>query len=91
MPSTRANIITRRTNNRPIDEAAGIFETWQQTIDRVIGHQRWLWRRAKGSPLSKTNEAELEEVRQLMLARKASLSGRTLWLGIRLGLTNTVP
>jgi adenosylcobalamin-dependent ribonucleoside-triphosphate reductase len=81
MPSTRANIITRRTYNRPIDEAAGIFETWQQTIDRVIGHQRWLWRRAKGSPLSKTNEAELEEVRQLMLARKASLSGRTLWLG----------
>ena len=24
----------------------GNFETWFETIDRVIGHQRWLWERA---------------------------------------------
>lgn len=81
MPSTRAQIITRRTYNRPIDEAAGIFETWEQTVDRVIGHQQWLWRRAKGRALTVADGCELEELRKLMLKRKVSLAGRTLWLG----------
>jgi ribonucleoside-triphosphate reductase len=45
-PSTRAEIITRRTYNRPIDYDETIFETWEDTIDRVIDHQRWLWERA---------------------------------------------
>lgn len=44
--SARAAIITRRTYNRPLDEAGTIFETWEQTIDRVIVHQRFLWERA---------------------------------------------
>ena len=81
MVSTRANIVTRRTYNRPIDEGKGIFETWEQTVDRVIMHQSWLWRRAKGSALGVHNSSELEELRNLMLARKTSVSGRTLWLG----------
>jgi ribonucleoside-triphosphate reductase len=45
-PSIRAEIVTRRTYNRPLDEDEGVFETWEQTIDRVIDHQRWLWERA---------------------------------------------
>ena len=45
-PSTRADIITRRTYNRPINYDETIFETWEETIDRVISHQRWLWERA---------------------------------------------
>jgi len=81
-PSFRAQLITRRTYNRPLDEDGTEFETWEQTVDRVIEHQRWLWERAIGSgPLSFTEEAELEELRELMLDRKISVSGRTLWLG----------
>ena len=81
MPSSRAEVITRRTYNRPLNEDGTIFETWPQTVERVIGHQRWLWERAKGSSLTAENEQELEELRGLMLARKATVSGRTLWLG----------
>jgi len=81
MPSTRAQIITRRTYNRPIDEDKGIFETWEQTVDRVIEHQQWLWRRAKGRALSDGQGLELDELRQLMYERKVSVAGRTLWLG----------
>jgi ribonucleoside-triphosphate reductase len=81
MVSTRANIITRRTYNRPIDEENGIFETWEQTVDRVVDHQRWLWERARGRKLGVANEAELDELRGLMYARKTSVAGRTLWLG----------
>jgi ribonucleoside-triphosphate reductase (formate) len=44
MTSIRAEVVTRRTYNRPLE--GGGFETWEQTIDRVIKHQRWLWERA---------------------------------------------
>lgn len=80
-PSTRAQVITRRTYNRPLDGAGSVFETWDQTVDRVISHQRWLWERAQKRPLDLAQAAELEEFRQLMLDRKVSVSGRTLWLG----------
>lgn len=80
-PSFRAQLVTRRTYNRPLDEEGKTFETWEQTVDRVIGHQRWLWERAQGFPLKANQLEELEELRSLMLDRKVSLSGRTLWLG----------
>lgn len=79
--SFRSNFLIRRTYNRPLDEAGKVFETFEQTIDRVIQHQAWLWERAKGSPLTWGDAAELDELRQLMLARKVLMSGRTLWLG----------
>lgn len=85
IPSTRAQIITRRTYNRPLD--SGAFETWPQTIERVIGHQKWLWNRAL-AVIDDTAEAsvyrmedELAELAQLMLDRKVLVAGRTLWLG----------
>ena len=82
-PSLRAQVITRRTYNRPLEE--GGFETWEQTVDRVIGHQAWLWSRAAYSMADKDPEfgtwSELEELRTLMLERKVLTSGRTLWLG----------
>lgn len=80
-PSIRAQVITRRTYNRPTPDG---FETWEQTVDRVIGHQRWLWERALANSNQKWREAyehELVELRELMLQRKALTSGRTLWLG----------
>lgn len=77
-PSLRAQVITRRTYNRPLEE--GGFETWEQTVDRVIGHQEWLWGRAVGHQALVDNE-ELDELRNLMLDRKVLTSGRTLWLG----------
>jgi len=80
-PSTRAEVIARRTYNRPLDERGFLFETWGQTVARVIGHQRWLWERAKGAPLNEEEEEELAELDLLMLSRKALPSGRTLWLG----------
>ena len=75
IPSTRAQLITRRTYNRPLDD--GTFETWKDTVNRVIVHQQWLWQRTGQS----SNAAELHELQQLLLSRKASVAGRTLWLG----------
>lgn len=80
-PSARAEIVTRRTYNRPLDLEGKVFESWEQTVGRVIEHQQWLWERAQGQALSSEQEGELEELRDLMLTRKASMSGRTLWLG----------
>lgn len=80
-PSVRAEIITRRTYNRPLDEAGTVFETWEQTVERCIQHQKWLWEKALGDALITKQEIELEELRELMLERKSLLAGRTLWLG----------
>ena len=77
--STRANVVTRRTYNRPKED--GTFETWEETVDRVIDHQQWLWERAKGNTLDMSEIVELGKLRTLMLERKATVSGRTLWLG----------
>src|SRR5574343_548491 len=79
--STRANLLTQRTYCRPKED--GTFETWEDVVDRVIEHQRWLWIRARygHSSLSEEQESELQELKELMLARKVSMSGRTLWLG----------
>lgn len=84
-PSARAEMITRRTYNRPLDTQGNTFESWEQTVDRVISHQKWLWERAAGAkatylPNDPIN-SELEEFRKLMLERKVLTSGRTLWLG----------
>lgn len=80
-PSLRAQLITRRTYNRPLNDEGTVFETWEQTVDRVIMHQEWLWERAKGRCLNEVESMELNELRQLMLDRKVLTSGRTLWLG----------
>ena len=82
--STRAKVVYARTYSRPSTKHGigwGAFETFQQTVDRVIEHQRWLWVRARGSELGKEQEQELEDLRTLMYERKVMLSGRTLWLG----------
>ena len=79
--STRAQVITRRTYNRPISDDGKEFETWQETVARVIDHQEWLWQRAVDRDLNDQEYAELYDLEQLMLDRKVSMSGRTLWLG----------
>lgn len=81
IPSTRANILTRRTYNRPKNDEGSVFESWEETVERVIGHQNWLWTRAKGKPLSRVELNELVELKKLMMERKTLTSGRTLWLG----------
>lgn len=77
----RAQVITRRTYNRPLNDEGTVFETWPETVARVITHQQWLWERSKGEKLNQGEVGELEEFRELMLSRKATTSGRTLWLG----------
>lgn len=79
MVSTRAKVITRRTYNRPIEDDK--FETWNETISRIIEHQTWLWERAKGSKLNNKEKKELKDLRELVIDRKVSVAGRTLWLG----------
>ncbi|MNQ67108.1 Adenosylcobalamin-dependent ribonucleoside-triphosphate reductase [compost metagenome] len=82
--SLRSKLITRRTYNRPLDDEGVSFETFEQTVDRVIGHQRWLWDRADPNRFEVYDadaEDELAELRKLMLERKVLMSGRTLWLG----------
>ena len=80
-PSTRAQVITRRTYNRPTSDDGKEFETWQETVARVIDHQEWLWQRAVDRELNDVEYAELYDLEQLMLDRKVLMSGRTLWLG----------
>lgn len=80
-PSLRAQVITRRTYNRPLDDSGKNFESWEQTVDRVVNHQDWLWKRAAPQSKWAENRLELEELRTLMLERKVLTSGRTLWLG----------
>lgn len=79
--TVRSQLIYKRTYSRPLDEAGKVFETFEQTVDRVIGHQAWLWGRAANVPDVEEITTELEELRQLMLDRKVLMSGRTLWLG----------
>ena len=79
--STRAQVITRRTYNRPTSDDGKQFETWQETVARVIDHQEWLWQRAAGRDLTDIEYGELYDLEQLMLDRKVAMSGRTLWLG----------
>lgn len=78
--SVRSQVVTRRTYNRPLDDK-GNFETWEQTVDRVIGHQQWLWERAANNDLTPKQKTELSQLRDIMLKRQAAVSGRTLWLG----------
>lgn len=80
-PSTRAQVITRRTYNRPTNDAGTEFESWRDTVTRVIDHQQWLWERAAKRELLDVEYAELYDLEQLMLDRKVLPSGRTLWLG----------
>ena len=79
--STRAQVITRRTYNRPTSDDGKQFESWSETVGRVIDHQAWLWERSLGRELNDAEYAELYDLEQLMLDRKVLMSGRTLWLG----------
>lgn len=79
--SARAQIVERRTYLRPLDANGTTFETPEQAWRRVIDHQRWLWERAQGTELNADQEAELEELFTLFMDRKATVSGRTRWLG----------
>lgn len=76
--SARAEAVTRRTYNRPLDEKGEVLETWEQTAQRAtINHHRRLWEGAGG----KVDEGELQELYTLVVNRQALVSGRTLWLG----------
>lgn len=75
----RGEVVYRRTYSRP--DESGLFEEWDNTVARVISHQQWLWERAKDSGLTEVEFEELESLKILLMSRKASLSGRTLWLG----------
>lgn len=82
-PTVRADVTTKRTYCRP--QSNGKFENWEQVVDRSIQHQAWLWDRALGkeyeAPEYHAWNEELDELRNLMMERKVSLAGRTLWLG----------
>lgn len=80
-PTARAMATTLRTYHRPLKEGETILESWDQVVGRVILHQRWLWERGLGRKLDDRQNAELEEIRQLILNRKVAPAGRTLWLG----------
>ena len=77
-PSTRAQVITRRTYNRPVNDNGTQFETWEQTVGRVMDHQRWLWERASGQPLNMFERQELLDLAEIIKKREALPSGRQL-------------
>lgn len=80
-PTSRAMATALRTYHRPIKEGSTTLETWDQVVDRVVSHQRWLWERALGETLGDAQNAELEELRKLIVGRYLMPAGRTLWLG----------
>ena len=80
-PSIRAQFTERRTYLRPLNEDGTVFETPDQALDRVIGHQQWLWERQLGRRLNNYESIELGELRQLMADKKVSASGRVKWMG----------
>jgi hypothetical protein len=80
-PSIRARFIEKRTYLRPLDEDSTVFETPEAALDRVIGHQRWLWETQLGRPLNSKEGLELDELRSLIEAKKVSVSGRVKWMG----------
>lgn len=80
-PTARAMATALRTYHRPIREGDMQLESWEQVVDRVILHQRWLWERALGRALNNAQNAELAEIRQMIVDRKVAPAGRTLWLG----------
>ena len=63
-PTARAMATALRTYHRPLREGDTLLESWDQVVDRVISHQRWLWERALGRSLNEREDDELEEVRQ---------------------------
>jgi ribonucleoside-triphosphate reductase len=79
--SLRSQLLMRRTYNRTKNQDGTIFESFEETVNRVIDHQGWLWTRSNNKPLDNAQKEELRELRQLMLERKVLMSGRTLWLG----------
>lgn len=79
--SVRAQILERRTYLRPLDANGTVFETREQAWRRVINHQQWLWERSLGEDLNQGQLGELEELYDLFMEGKATVSGRTRWLG----------
>ena len=77
----RSEIIHRRTYSRPINEEAGVFESLEDTTNRIINHQQWLWERALGRSLNEDEMEELDELFGIFYNLEASPSGRTRWLG----------
>jgi ribonucleoside-triphosphate reductase (formate) len=80
-PTSRAMATSLRTYHRPVEEGSSILESWDQVVDRVVAHQRWLWERGLGRSLNEREDDELEEMRNLILNRYIAPAGRTLWLG----------
>ncbi|NCF70475.1 MAG: ribonucleoside-triphosphate reductase, adenosylcobalamin-dependent [Chlamydiales bacterium] len=80
-PTSRAMATALRTYHRPIKEGSLELETWEQVVDRVIDHQKWLWERSLGRYLQDKEQEELNELRGFILARKLMPAGRTLFLG----------
>lgn len=79
-PTDRAMAIALRTYHRPL-EGTSQLETWEQVVDRVVSHQKWLWVRAKEDALNRAELAELEELRHCITNRYIAPAGRTLFLG----------
>jgi ribonucleoside-triphosphate reductase len=80
-PTARAQAIALRSYHRPVQDAGLLLESWDEVVERVIQHQRWLWERALGRKLKQEEESELAELRRLILERRMLPAGRTLWLG----------
>ena len=80
-PTARAMATALRTYHRPIREGDTLLESWEQVVERVVSHQRWLWERGLSRPLTQKENDELEEMRKLILGRYMAPAGRTFWLG----------
>lgn len=79
-PTPYAAVIAYSSYHRPNQSERGAYENWPQVVERVIGHQRWLWERVLGRHLNEREEDELDELKLLIHSRRVLPDGRTLWL-----------
>jgi hypothetical protein len=79
--SIRARFTERRTYLRPLNDEGTVFETPAVAMDRVMGHQRYLWEQALGRGLNIAEHMELVDLRSLMEHKLVSTSGRVKWMG----------
>jgi len=76
----RSSLVVMSKYSRVKDD--GTFENYDEIVDRVVyNHQKWLWERQLNRQLNKVEMDELDDLRNSMLSREQTSSGRTLYLG----------
>lgn len=79
IPTPRSLILSLR-NYHHYSSTTGIFESWDQVVNRVITYQKSIWQKALKRELHLAEKKELGEIKWFIQNRYMSCSGRHLLL-----------